>query len=35
MRVYDYSDALEHAEMWMQDLDEDESVHRIGVESFL
>jgi hypothetical protein len=23
MRVYDYSDALEHAEMWMEDLDED------------
>ena len=23
MRVYDYSDAVEHAEMWMQDLDED------------
>jgi hypothetical protein len=23
MRVYDYSDALEHAEMWMQDLDDD------------
>ena len=23
MRVYDYSDALEHAQMWMEDLDED------------
>ena len=23
MRVYDYSDAVEHVEMWMQDLDED------------
>jgi hypothetical protein len=23
MRVYDYSDAVEHAQMWMQDLDDD------------
>jgi len=29
MRVYDYSDALEHAEMWMQDLDEDSEAESV------
>jgi hypothetical protein len=29
MRVYDYSDALEHAEMWIEDLDEDRDVESI------
>jgi hypothetical protein len=29
MRVYDYSDALEHAEMWIEDLDEDSEAESI------
>jgi hypothetical protein len=29
MRVYDYSDALEHAEMWMQDMDEDSEAQSV------
>jgi hypothetical protein len=29
MRVYDYSDALEHAEMWIEDLDEDNEAQSI------
>jgi hypothetical protein len=29
MRVYDYSDALEHAEMWIEDLDEDNEVESV------
>jgi hypothetical protein len=29
MRVYDYSDALEHAELWIEDLDEDSEVESV------
>ncbi len=29
MRVYDYSDALEHAEMWIEDVDEDSEAESI------
>lgn len=29
MRVFDYSDALEHAEMWIEDLDEDSEVESV------
>ena len=29
MRVYDYSDALEHAEMWLEDLDEDSEAESV------
>jgi hypothetical protein len=29
MRVYDYSDALEHAEMWMQDMDDDSEAQSV------
>jgi len=29
MRVYDYSDALEHAEMWIEDLDEDSEAESV------
>ena len=29
MRVYDYSDALEHAEMWIEDLDEDNEAESV------
>lgn len=29
MRVYDYSDALEHAEMWLEDLDKDSEAESV------
>ena len=29
MRVFDYSDALEHAEMWIEDLDEDSEAESV------